>query len=607
MTGSHEAPTRGSRDAWESLLLNNVRENYAVIAQGISTEEVCTPLLRGLVDNGVCDLARVWSVDPRQRRLVLIASVAGPDQLQSPQNVVIPTDTSFSGYAVEDRQVHVFNDLRVALRGRVFEQPDLLRQSVGIRSLLSIPIRNIGNPHQVLLVVNLYGKAEFKDVERLKQILARHANLVAAAVEANLRERAFRWSLELSRRIGRLELLTEKAACRVLVETTKDALDADMVTLYLENWSGQKLEERYALTQSDESAGAPGVVAPHVEQVWRENREYLALGPDQGSIKELLGTPQTSPIHSVLFVPLHDVGGGSRGVLRCVNRKRDGEPSYRRSHSYDDVAVIEAMDQAFAPPLETLLATKQRDVALQKLAHELRVPVVAFRAVLERMESEYVEQTDFRFRYPHFRELANYSDLMQRLVKELDLVRVGLSEVTIVLQPTNVLAEIVAPTVRFIAPLLKRRRFTPLQLKVEGFGDWPLYVLDPATLTQVLFNLLENAIKYFPRARLPAEFDCTISGQISAGAIEIRVADNGDGVPEIDRERIFEFQYRSAGADQADVSGNGIGLWISRAIARRHGGELRLEKARDKTTFLLRLPVRRPPPPMHYQPHRKET
>jgi signal transduction histidine kinase len=109
---------------------------------------------------------------------------------------------------------------------------------------------------------------------------------------------------------------------------------------------------------------------------------------------------------------------------------------------------------------------------------------------------------------------------------------------------------------------------------------------DAALVARILDNLVNNALIY---SDAPAIVTLTV--RHSPGAVEIRVEDRGPGVPEGDRERIFERFVRGAGAGRA--AGTGLGLYVSRECARRMGGELALESSRpgQGSTFLLRLPA----------------
>ncbi|WP_052668956.1 sensor histidine kinase [Nitriliruptor alkaliphilus] len=118
---------------------------------------------------------------------------------------------------------------------------------------------------------------------------------------------------------------------------------------------------------------------------------------------------------------------------------------------------------------------------------------------------------------------------------------------------------------------------------VEAAGPVEAEV-DADQVRQVLFNLLSNAAKYSPPDRA-----IVVSIAAAADAVELRVRDQGHGVIPAESERIFE-RYRRA---DEDVQGLGLGLTVSREIARAHGGDLHLEPAEEEggSTFLLRLPL----------------
>jgi signal transduction histidine kinase len=87
---------------------------------------------------------------------------------------------------------------------------------------------------------------------------------------------------------------------------------------------------------------------------------------------------------------------------------------------------------------------------------------------------------------------------------------------------------------------------------------------------RVLFNLIQNAIRH-----TPADGSVTVRARTSGGNVEVEVADNGEGVPAADGERVFEAFYRGDVARGED--GAGLGLAISRAIVEAHGGKIWLE------------------------------
>jgi len=121
-------------------------------------------------------------------------------------------------------------------------------------------------------------------------------------------------------------------------------------------------------------------------------------------------------------------------------------------------------------------------------------------------------------------------------------------------------------------------------------GAAPTSVLgDAGRLGQVFSNLLSNAIKYSPHAD-------TVEVEIgsSAEAIIISVRDHGIGIPQEQRERIFECFYRAIDASRQGFPGLGIGLYLVAEIIKQHGGTIRVESVMGQgSTFHVVLPLTR--------------
>jgi signal transduction histidine kinase len=110
---------------------------------------------------------------------------------------------------------------------------------------------------------------------------------------------------------------------------------------------------------------------------------------------------------------------------------------------------------------------------------------------------------------------------------------------------------------------------------------------DQDLLQQLLQNLVNNAIKYNRDGGL-IQVGLSADGEHAS----VRVSNTGPGIPPGDRERIFDRFHRVDAARGREVDGFGLGLSLSREIARAHDGALELERSDDAlTTFVLRLPV----------------
>jgi two-component system sensor histidine kinase KdpD len=107
---------------------------------------------------------------------------------------------------------------------------------------------------------------------------------------------------------------------------------------------------------------------------------------------------------------------------------------------------------------------------------------------------------------------------------------------------------------------------------------------DPVRLDQVLTNLLDNARRYAGPS--PVGVTAGQAGEL----VELRVVDHGPGIPEPERERVFDQFYRVEGGRQPE--GTGMGLAICRGIMQAHGGGLRVEATPGGgATFVLTLPA----------------
>lgn len=117
--------------------------------------------------------------------------------------------------------------------------------------------------------------------------------------------------------------------------------------------------------------------------------------------------------------------------------------------------------------------------------------------------------------------------------------------------------------------------------------------VDPNRIRQVLDNLLTNAIKYNRVGGTVTVSDTRSTDSTdSTDSVTLTVTDSGPGIAATDRERVFEPYYRTEAARSSSQTGTGLGLGISRDIARRHGGDLRLvDSSAAGTRFELVLPL----------------
>jgi signal transduction histidine kinase len=109
---------------------------------------------------------------------------------------------------------------------------------------------------------------------------------------------------------------------------------------------------------------------------------------------------------------------------------------------------------------------------------------------------------------------------------------------------------------------------------------------NPEKLERVLANLLQNAIRH-----TPPDGTVLVTAQQAGGAVQIEIADTGEGIAMADQPRVFEPFYRG-GSDAARTNaGSGLGLAIARAIVEAHGGHIWLADALQGTSVRFTLPL----------------
>jgi signal transduction histidine kinase len=115
----------------------------------------------------------------------------------------------------------------------------------------------------------------------------------------------------------------------------------------------------------------------------------------------------------------------------------------------------------------------------------------------------------------------------------------------------------------------------------------PLIDADPEKITLVLENLVENAIKYSPDGSY-----VYIRTHVTDDTVTIAIQDHGMGIPEDQKERVFEKFFRADNVREKRTEGTGLGLFTAQNIISKHGGKLWFHSAVDRgTTFHCELPI----------------
>lgn len=214
-------------------------------------------------------------------------------------------------------------------------------------------------------------------------------------------------------------------------------------------------------------------------------------------------------------------------------------------------------------------------------SHELRSPLTALRGEIELALRRDRDEDEYR------RVLASSLQEVERLSQlSEDLLTLARSDAGVIqprLQRTDVLERAEHVLRRLQGRALERE----LHVRLDSEGDTE-GIFDPGLLDQLLWNLLDNAVKFTPRG---GAIEIGIHGDPET--VRIRVADTGPGLPPEDLPRIFERFYRTDASrtPHTQESGTGLGLSIVRAITEAHHGTVRAtNRPEGGAEFIVRLP-----------------
>ena len=225
----------------------------------------------------------------------------------------------------------------------------------------------------------------------------------------------------------------------------------------------------------------------------------------------------------------------------------------------------------------------RRKEFVANVSHELRTPLTNVRSYAETLRSaagDIPPEMEASFLDIIITETDRMTNIVQDL---LTLSRLDAGNAEMVLSRFS-FAEAIASVVRSSALNAKQRQHT---LVYEPEESLPLIVGDRNRLEQVMMNIVGNAIKYTP----DGGFIRVTAGTLP-DTVWMEVSDNGIGIPEKDRERIFERFYRVDKARSRESGGTGLGLSIAREIVQRHHGTLALaDHEGPGTTIRLTLPI----------------
>jgi signal transduction histidine kinase len=228
-------------------------------------------------------------------------------------------------------------------------------------------------------------------------------------------------------------------------------------------------------------------------------------------------------------------------------------------------------------------ATRHKSQFLANMSHELRTPLNAILGYTELIIDGIYGQAPDKRRTVLRRIDSNGKHLLGLINDVLDLSKIEAGQLTLSLAP-YALKDVILNVFSAVEPLASGKR---LALKVDVPPDLPQGYGDERRLTQVLLNLVGNAIKFTDTGEV------SIKGSLSEGAFRVAVRDTGPGISPADQAKLFQEFQQADNSTTRRKGGTGLGLAISKRIIEMHGGKIWLESVvRQGSTFCFTIPVR---------------
>jgi signal transduction histidine kinase len=299
---------------------------------------------------------------------------------------------------------------------------------------------------------------------------------------------------------------------------------------------------------------------------------------------------------TLLVVPLVHAGEAIGGI---TIRRAEVRPFTGRQielvNTFADQAVIaientrlfeevQARTRELAKTVEDLeIASQHKNQFVANMSHELRTPLAAILGYAELIQEGFYEPQGPKSLDALTRIRSNGKHLLGLINTVLDIAKIESGQFT--LNMTEYAIESVVETVRAATESLAQSKKLTLTTSVDK--SLPVGLGDEQRLTQVLLNLVGNAIKFTDTGEV------SIAAGARNGHFAVSVTDTGPGIPLDQQDRIFDQFHQVDSSLTKAKSGTGLGLAIAKQIVEMHGGRIWVQSTVGKgSTFQMEIPTR---------------
>ena len=281
-------------------------------------------------------------------------------------------------------------------------------------------------------------------------------------------------------------------------------------------------------------------------------------------------------IFSLIFSRVHT--RRLRQIMTSIRTVRDGDYTHKlQLDGHDELNILSQEFNDLISRLQT--SENKRNRFVSDASHELKTPLASIKLLSDSILQNKMEDSTVR---EFVSDIGAEAERLNRMSEKL----LTLSRIDGCVPDTTEIVYI-SPTVeRVIRMLSASADKQNISIVTDLTEDRPIRILED-DLYQVIFNLVENGIKY---NRFGGKLSISLSSD--AESITIQICDTGVGIPPDSIDHVFERFYRVDKARSRSTGGSGLGLSIVRNIVRHNGGDIRVESTQGKGTIMwIQFPV----------------